>query len=57
MGKHRGTRVKSRRSRKRRGGRLASTLAKAMVPFGLLMTQKRMQRRNRRRGSKSRKRR
>ena len=31
---------RSKRSRRSRGGRFGRTLAKAVVPFGLLMTQK-----------------
>ncbi|MHA2083076.1 MAG: hypothetical protein ACXABD_04920 [Candidatus Thorarchaeota archaeon] len=46
---------KRSRSRSRRGGRLARTLAKAVVPFGLLMTQKQMQKRKGRKGRKGRK--
>lgn len=51
-------RSSKRRSRRSRGGRLGRTLAKAVVPFGLLMTQKNMQKRRRkgRKGRKSRRR-
>lgn len=57
------TRSSRRKGRKGRGGsRIARTLAKAIVPFGLLMTQKRLHknkkgksRRRRRRSSRSRK--
>ena len=47
---------RSRRSRRSRGGRFGRTLAKAVVPFGLLMTQKHLQKRRKgRKGRKGRK--
>lgn len=47
---------RSKRSRRSRGGRFGRTLAKAVVPFGLLMTQKHLHSKKRRKGRKGRKR-
>ena len=54
--KSRSRRSPRKRSRRRRGGRLGRTLAKAVVPFGLFMTQKHMQKRRSRKGRKTRRR-
>jgi hypothetical protein len=47
--------TRSKNGRKRKGGsRMVRTLAKAIVPFGLLMTQKRLHKKSRRGRGKSR---
>ena len=57
--RHSHSKKRKSRSRRRHGGlagpRLGRTLAKAVVPFGLFMTQKHMQKRKSRRSRKGRK--